>query len=346
VSRDYYDVLGVPRSASSDDIKKAYRKLAIKYHPDRNPNDPESENKFKEIAEAYSVLSDTEQKSQYDAYGHNGPGSSQDWDPFAGFRDHFGQDIFNEFFGRHQAGRNRSRKPPKPRGSDIKVSMNLSFMEAVLGTTKEVIVDRNAKCEPCNGTGGSDPMTCTTCRGTGSVQFRQGPVVMQSACGTCNGTGEVLRNKCTSCRGIGYAKEPSSVTVRVPAGISTGQQLRLSKMGNYNKGGTGDLFMQVNVMHDNNFQRRGNDIFSKISLSVSEAALGCTRSVNTIHGEKNVNIPAGSQPDSMLRLAGLGIPDVHGGTPGDHKIEIDIKIPRATSPEMRDLFLRLSTLEN
>ena len=346
MKRDYYEVIGVSKGASFDEIKKAYRKLAIKYHPDRNPDDPSAENKFKEIAEAYSVLGDDQKRAEYDAYGHHGPSASrppEDWDPFAGFRSHFGGDIFEEFFGnRHTASRTRSRQQAaEPRGSDILINMNLSFMESVSGIEREVVVDRVTKCQTCNGIGGEGVKTCDSCAGTGRIQFRQGHMIMQTTCNSCGGTGKEISNKCGNCLGKGGYDEPSSVNVRIPAGITSGQQLRLSKMGHYGKGGTGDLFINVHVGKSSKFVKRGKDIYTKIRLTVSEAALGCTRSVETIHGEKNVNIPAGSQPDSMLRLAGLGVPDVHGGTPGDHKIEIEVAIPKNLTKSQRELFFKL-----
>ena len=347
MKRDYYEVLGVTKHASAEEIKKSYRKLAIKYHPDRNPDSPGAEDKFKEIAEAYSVLGDVQKKSEYDAYGHHGPSSGigpEDWDPFAGFREHFGGDVFEEFFGRHTAGRSRSRhQNSEPRGSDILINMNLTFMEAVAGVSRDIVVERIAKCQTCSGSGGKGITSCSPCGGSGKIQFRQGHMIMQSACNSCGGSGKEITNKCSNCRGKGGYDEPSSVNVRIPAGITSGQQLRLSKMGHYARGGTGDLFINVHVEKSSKFVKRGKDIYTKISLTVSEAALGCTRLIETIHGEKNVNIPGGSQPDSMLRLAGLGVPDVHGATPGDHKIEIQVEIPKTLTAAQRELFMKLKS---
>ncbi len=347
MKKDYYAVLGVAKSATQDEIKKAYRKLALKWHPDKNPDNTAAEDKFKEASEAYSVLSDEQKRAEYDAYGHHGPSSGvgpDGWDPFAGFRSHFGSDIFEEFFGRrHTASRSRSQHRSEPRGSDIMINMNLSFMNSVKGDTRDIVVDRFAKCEPCKGEGGTGIAPCGTCHGSGRVQYRQGQMLMQATCNTCNGSGTTVETKCTTCNGRGGVQEPSSVSVRIPAGITSGQQLRLSKLGHYGKGGTGDLFINVNVEKSHKFEKRGKDIFTRMKLTVSEAALGCTRTVETIHGEKNVNIPAGSQSSSMLRLPRLGVPDVHGGIPGDHKIEIEVVVPKNLSDEQKEIFARLRT---
>lgn len=340
MKKDYYEVLGVAKGARQEDVKRAYRKLALKWHPDKNPDNPEAEERFKEASEAYSVLGDRQKRAEYDAYGHN-MGADPGWDPFEGFRNHFGSDIFEEFFGRRHTAGHRRRKSAEPRGSDILINMNLSFAESVAGTSRDIVVDRTAKCQVCDGAGGEGVDVCGQCRGTGKIQFRQGSMVMQTACNSCGGSGKTVQTKCKECSGKGCFDEPSSINVRIPAGITSGQQLRLSKLGHYGKGGTGDLFINVSVERSDKFEKRGKDIFTKLSLTVSEAALGCTKSVETIHGGKNVNIPAGSQPDSMLRLAGLGIPDVHGGSPGDHKIEIKIVVPKSLTKEQRELFTKL-----
>jgi len=342
--KDYYEILGVSKNAPSEEIKKSYRKLAIKYHPDRNPDDPTSENKFKELAEAYSTLSDEQKRAEYDAYGTHGPGHGTNpdgWDPFEGFRQHFGGDVFEEFFGRHSAGTSRAQQQNHNRGADILINMSLSFMESVVGIARDMVVERMTKCQTCSGAGGEGVKPCAPCQGSGKTQFSQGRMIMQSVCDNCAGSGKEISNKCGTCKGKGGHSEPSSVNVRIPAGITSGQQLRLSKMGHYDKGGTGDLFINVHVEKSKKFVKRGKDIYTRIKLTVSEAALGCTRLIDTVHGEKNVNIPAGSQPDSMLRLAGLGVADVHGGSTGDHKIEIEVTIPKELTDEHRKLFMKL-----
>ena len=344
MKKDYYEVLGISKSAPQEEVKRAYRKLALKWHPDKNPDNPAAEDRFKEASEAYSILGDRQKRAEYDTYGHSTSSagfSSEGWDPFEPFRSHFGGDIFEEFFGRRHTAGQRRKNTSAPRGSDILINMKLAFIESVTGTSRDIVVDRVAKCQPCDGAGGEGVDVCTQCRGTGKIQFRQGGMVMQAACNSCGASGKPVLTKCKQCKGRGGYDEPSSINVRIPAGITSGQQLRLSKYGNYGKGGTGDLFINVSVEKSHKYEKRGKDIFTQLGLTVSEAALGCTKSVETIHGEKNVNIPPGSQPDSTLRLAGLGVPDVHGGVTGDHKIEIKVTLPKSLTSEQRELFIKL-----
>jgi len=343
MNRDYYEVLGVPKTASEKDIKKAYRKLAVKYHPDHNHNDSAAEMKFKEVASAYEVLSDKQKRAEYDVHGHGGPQASagMGWDPFEGRRNPFGADIFEEFFGRHQ-----SRRPPRARGDDIMAEMGVSFLEAAHGVSKDITIDRTAKCEPCAGAGGEGVKRCEQCNGTGFSTIRQGMVVMQMTCNQCGGGGGQIENVCGSCQGGGHVIDSAKINVRVPPGVDSGNQLRLMGLGNHGRGGPpGDLYLSINVQKDPRFERHGKDIHSELKLTVTEAVLGCTKVVETVHGEKSVNIPAGSQPNSMLKLTDFGVTDLNGQPRGNHKLEIRVEVPIELTSEQQALFEKLRMLE-
>ena len=340
MARDYYKVLGVDKDASSAEIKKAYHKLAVKHHPDHNQGDSTAEEKFKEVAEAYSILNNEGKRAEYDAYGRRGATqqSSHGWDPFRG-RSPFGADIFEEFFGQ----RRNSRAPV---GQDIIAEITISFLEAAHGTTKNVTVERNVACAPCTGQGGSGRKRCPRCAGTGSIIFKQGMMAIQTTCDVCAGAAEVLENTCPNCHGRGVTLGNSETALHVPAGISSGNHLRVGGMGHHGKAGAGSLLIKVEVQDHPEFKKRGKNIHSTLNLTVSEAVLGCEKIVATVHGQKTVNISGGIQPGSAVGLSGFGVTDLNNTKRGDHILDVQVVIPVDITSKQRDLFVELATEEN
>ena len=341
--RDYYEVLGLSKDASSKEIKKAYHKLAVQHHPDHNQGDAAAEEKFKELAEAYDVLGNKKKRKDYDAYGHGRQPASghPGWNPFGGGGHPFGADIFEEFFGR----RTRGHRPRNPAGRDIVVEIQIPFLEAAHGTTKEVVIQRSVKCKPCSGVGGAGHRRCDQCHGSGCITVQQGMMVIQTTCNPCNGSGEVIEEMCDTCRGRGDVTDSSGVSVKIPAGISTGNQLRLAGLGHHGSTGAGNLYVSVVVQDHPQFKRKGKNVSSVLGLSISEAVLGCQKVVETVHGNKGVTIPPGSQAGSALRLSQFGITDLNGGPRGDHKLELRVRIPTQLSPVQRELFENLRKAE-
>jgi len=348
--KDFYKILGVSKSATPAEIKKSYRKLAVKYHPDKNQGDDTAAEKFKEIAAAYDILSDPQKKEEYDNPSHRsppGPGPAQQ----GGFRspfgpDIFGSDLFEHFFGRGSHAHARAQNvAANSRGANIVVNLHISFPEAVKGTTKNIRIERNTQCESCDGLGGSGSVACAPCDGSGVLTMQNGGMVYRTTCQQCAGSGSSLRDKCSVCNGSGTGRQESKVSVKIPAGVSMENQLRLSSMGHYGKGGWGDLFVNVNIPEDPRFKRVGKDIHSSVQLSVAQAALGCTLKIPTVYGEKNVNIPGGAQPGSVLKMSGLGMADLGNGPKGNHKLRIEINIPTHLSEKQRHLFEKLLTIE-
>lgn len=351
--KDLYDVLGVSSNASADEIKKAYHKLARQYHPDIN-KEPGAEDKFKEINSAYEILGDEEKKAQYDRFGVTddlgGAGgfdfnsffqNQSGFDPFA--------DIFNMFTGGGYTTQQDSRAYNRPmQGADLYQRMNLDFLEAVKGTTKTINLDVEVPCDHCHGTGAESPNDiheCSTCRGTGRVtQVTNTPfgrLQQQTTCPTCHGTGQVISEKCHTCHGEGYHKERKQVDVKIPAGIQSGQQIRLAGKGERGRNGgpNGDVYIEINVADHPIFQRQGQDIFVEVPISAVDATLGKTVQVPTIHGETELNIPGGTQPGQSFRLKGQGVP--YGRGIGDEYVEVKVEIPKKVSEKDRELYEQL-----
>lgn len=344
--RDYYEVLGVARDASEAEIKKAYRQLAKKYHPDLNPdNKEESEAKFKEVTEAYEILSDAEKRARYDRFGHSGvdpqSGGAYGQD-FGGFGDIF-DDIFDIFGGGFSRGR---RRQGPVRGADLRYDLNLEFKEAVFGTEKEIQIRRTENCTTCHGTGakpGTGKETCPTCKGLGEVRYAQqtpfGQFVRTSTCSTCSGTGEIIKEKCNTCDGAGKVIRTKKIKVKVPAGVDNGSIISMRGEGEAgDRGGpSGDLYIYINVSEDKIFSRSGNNIYVSIPISFAEAALGAEIEVPTLEGIENFNIPEGTQTGTEFRLKGKGVPNLKGYGRGDLYFTVDIQVPTKLTEKQKEL---------
>ena len=350
--RDYYEVLGVEKSASTDDIKKAYRKKALQYHPDRTPGDKEAEAKFKECNEAYEVLSNDEKRSRYDQYGF--AGVDPNFNPnaglgggFGGFGDAFSGfgDIFGDLFG---GGSRRSPTGPR-QGENVGARLELTFEEAAFGAEKEVPVTRIEACAKCSGTGsaaGSAPETCPTCRGTGSVRTTQNSMglTMQSttACPKCGGTGKIIKDPCPTCRGKGKVRRSTKIRVQIPAGVDDGQTVRVRGEGctGSNGGPSGDLLVEVSIRSHPFFQRDGANVLCELPITFTQAALGAELEVPTLDGKVRYTIPEGTQTGTVFRLRGKGIPFVHSKTRGDQLVTVVVETPTKLSREQKELLRR------
>ncbi|MGG5254998.1 molecular chaperone DnaJ [Neobacillus sp. SM06] len=340
--RDYYEVLGVSKSASKDEIKKAYRKLSKKYHPDIN-KEPDAAEKFKEVKEAYETLTDDQKRAHYDQFGHTDPnqgfGGGADFGGFGGF-----EDIFNTFFG---GGGSRRRDPNAPRqGADLQYTMTLSFEEAAFGKETDIEIPREETCETCNGTGakpGTKPDTCQHCHGTGQLNVEQstpfGKIVNRRVCHYCNGTGKEIKHKCSTCGGTGKVKKHRKIHVKIPAGIDDGQQLRMAGQGEAgtNGGPAGDLYIVFNVRSHEFFERDGDDIYCEMPITFVQASLGDEIEVPTLHGKVKLKIPAGTQTGTRFRLKGKGVPNVRGYGVGDQHIQVRILTPTKLSDKQKQL---------
>lgn len=348
-ARDYYDVLGVARDASDSDIKSAYRKLALKYHPDRNPGDGAAEEKFKEAAEAYAVLADADKRVRYDRFGHAGISGAggQGFDPtvFTGFEDILGGlgDIFG--FG-DVFGGGRRRTGPQ-RGPDLRYDLEISFLQSATGTESSIQIPRHETCGTCTGSGaaaGSSPTACGQCRGTGQIRFQQGFFTMARTCGTCRGTGRVVTKPCATCQGAGQIEQQRKLSVKIPAGIASGQRLRLTGEGEAGaRGGpAGDLYVVIFVQDDERFTREGNDLHCETAVPFTTLALGGDLTVPGIEGTHTVKVPEGTPTGTTFRVRGKGMPDVSGRGKGDILVTVAGTTPRSLSREQRELLEQLA----
>jgi molecular chaperone DnaJ len=346
--RDYYEVLGVTRTATDVEIKSAYRKLALQFHPDRNPGDKAAEESFKEAAEAYAVLADTDKRHMYDRFGHAGLGGAATggFDPnvFTGFEDILGGlgDIFGigEMFG----GQRRRGGPQ--RGADLRYDLEISFDESAKGVETTIQIPRNETCDTCKGSGaaaGSKPTTCPQCHGRGQLRYQQGFFTVARTCGQCRGTGSIISSPCATCRGSGRVQHQRKLTVKIPAGIATGQRLRLTGEGEAGAGGgpSGDLYVVVVVQEHPFFHREGNDLYCEIPLNYPTVALGGEITIPTIEGEHTFKIPEGTNSGETFRLRGRGMPDVSGRGRGDLLVTVKVVTPKRATRDQRKLLEQL-----
>ncbi|HUO03963.1 MAG TPA: molecular chaperone DnaJ [Candidatus Binataceae bacterium] len=350
--RDYYEILGVARGAGDDELKKAYRRLAIQFHPDRNPGNHEAEERFKEINEAYQVLSDPERRAQYDRFGHaafqnaQGPGGFGGFDFTQGFEEVF-SDIFGDFFG---SGRGRSRSRTR-RGDDLRYDLEIEFEEAARGIEKVIKFQRLAQCEACNGTrargGQSGARTCPNCRGAGQVRTQQGFFSISTTCGQCRGEGTIIADPCPKCQGQGRIRRAGSLAVKIPPGVDNGSRLKLRGEGEagYAGGPQGDLYVVIHVKEHELFVRQDNDIIIEAPISFPQAALGTEMDVPTLDGKVKLKIPAGTQAGKILRLKGRGIADLHGYGRGDQLVRVIVETPRNLTPRQRELLEEFAQLD-
>lgn len=348
--RDYYDVLGITKGASADEIKKAYRTLAKKYHPDMNPGDKEAEAKFKEVNEAYAVLSDPEKKAQYDQYGHAAfdPSAGAGGAGFGGFGDFSDLgDIFSSFFGGGFGGGSGRRTQNGPvRGDDISLRLTISFEEAAFGVKKDVTYNRIQKCADCGGSGaakGTSAETCSTCHGTGQKRIvqRMGGMQFQSTvpCDACRGTGKIIKTPCTSCRGTGQVRASKSLEVKIPAGIDNGERIAVRGQGcdGSNGGPAGDLIIQINIRPHSVFRRDGFNLYCDVPVTISEATLGAQIKIPTLEGPMDYTIPEGTQPGTTFTVRGKGIPFVNNNNRrGDLIFTANVEIPKGLSKKQKD----------
>jgi molecular chaperone DnaJ len=350
--RDYYEVLGVSKNASEAEIKSAYRKLAIQYHPDKNPDNPEAEERFKEAAEAYSVLSDAEKRATYDRFGHSGAGGQGfGFDPssFINFEDLFSS-VFGGFGG-FGGGGGSSRRNNIQRGSDLRYDLEISLEEAALGKTETLVIPRLEKCSDCSGTGaekGTAPETCGNCSGSGQTRYQQGFFAVMKTCGTCLGRGQVIRNPCKECRGDGRVENEKTLEITIPAGVETGSRLRVSSEGEAGTGGgpSGDLYVVLHVASHDQFERQGANLYSSVPVTFTQAALGAEISVKTLEGEEKVKIPAGTQTGTVFRVKEHGMPVLVGRGRGELFVAAVVVTPKSLTKEQRKIFEQLAEVED
>ncbi|MDQ1560216.1 MAG: molecular chaperone DnaJ [Pyrinomonadaceae bacterium] len=356
--KDYYEILGVGRKASEQELKSAYKRLAIRYHPDKNPGDAEAEETFKEVAEAYGILSNAEQRARYDRYGHAGvsnsaAGAGADWGAqgFGGIEDILGDLFgFGDVFG-GRAGGGGGRRSAAQRGSDLRYDLELTLEQAAEGMTAQLRIPRLETCDTCTGTGakaGTQPETCATCSGAGQVRYQQGFFSVARTCGTCRGTGRMIKNPCETCRGAGRVERERQIEVKVPPGVETGSRLpvRGEGEGGVQGGPAGDLYIVFQVKEHEQFQRQGSNLYTAVPITFAQAALGAEIMVKTLNGEQPLKIPAGTQTGKFFSLKGHGMPVLGGRGRGDLFVSVALRTPTTLTREQRRLLEELSKIED
>ena len=348
VKRDYYEILGVQRGATDQEIKSAYRKLALQYHPDRNPNNPDAEEKFKECSEAYAVLADAEKREMYNRFGHAGvgggvPGGGFDASVFQDFGDIFGEFFgFGDLFGGGRSG-GRTRAQ---RGADLREDITIEFEEAAFGVEKQITYRKHELCEKCNGSGsaqGKAPASCRTCGGRGQVRYQQGFFSIARTCPNCHGAGSVISDPCTNCRGEGRVLQQKTIDAKIPAGVEDGTRIRFTGVGEagVHGGPPGDLYLVLRVKQHAFFDRQGNDLYCVVPISFTQAAVGTEIQVPTLEGEQTLKIPEGTQSGTVLKLRGKGVPVLNGHGKGNLFVEVRVQTPTKLTKRQRELLQEL-----
>ena len=344
--RDYYEILGVTRTATDVEIKKAYRALAVQHHPDKNPGDPHAEEKFKECAEAYAVLSDEQKRSAYDRFGHQGVGAGGFGQGFSNIEDIFDMFGFGDMFGQRT-----SRRSTVQRGSDLRYDLEISLEDAAGGKEEKLRIPRLETCDECSGKGtekGTHPETCITCGGSGQVRFQQGFFSVQRTCSNCGGKGQIIKTPCKKCRGAGRLEKEKTLEIKIPAGVETGSRLRVNGEGEagVNGGPAGDLYVVLHVAEHESFERQGENLYSAVPVSFAQAALGAEIEVRTLDGAENLKIPAGTQTGTVFRIKGQGMPRLGGRGRGDLFVAVTLVTPKTLTKEQRKLLEQLAEVED
>jgi molecular chaperone DnaJ len=351
--RDYYEILGVTRTATEAEIKTAYRKLAVQHHPDKNPGDAQAEEKFKEAAEAYSVLSDAQKRAAYDRFGHSGVGAGAGFGGAggAGFTGNI-EDIFDLFgFGDMFGAGSRTRRTSAQRGSDLRYDLEISLAEAAIGKEEKLHIPRLEKCEECAGKGtekDTTPENCITCQGSGQVRYQQGFFSVMRTCANCGGKGQIIKNPCKKCKGAGRIEREKVLEVKIPAGVETGSRLRVNGEGEAGLSGgqSGDLFVVIHVAEHETFERQGANLYASVPISFAQAALGAEIDVKTLDAEEKLKIPAGTQTGTVFRLKNHGMPVLGGRGKGDLFVAVTVVTPKTLTKEQRKLLEQLADVED
>ncbi len=347
--RDYYEILEVTQTATETEIKRAYRRKAVKFHPDKNPGDKAAEDKFKEAAEAYSVLSDAQKRSRYDRFGHSGLGGAggSGFDPgFTNIEDIFDLFGFGDIFGG-----GGSRRSNVQRGADLRYDLEITLEEAAIGKDAKLEIPRLETCDVCEGQGtaeGSSPETCITCKGSGQTRYQQGFFSVMRTCPNCGGKGQIIKDPCKKCLGAGRQEKRKTLEVKIPAGVETGSRLRIGGEGEsgVNGGQTGDLYVFIHVAAHENFERQGTNLYTSVPISFAQAALGAEIDVKTLDGEEELKIPAGTQTGTVFRLKNQGMPNLGGRGTGDLFVAVTLVTPKTLSREQRKLLEQLAEIED
>ncbi len=351
--RDYYEILGISKNATDAEIKTAYRKLAVQHHPDKNPGNTEAEEKFKEAAEAYSVLSDANKRASYDRFGHagaNGQGfGGFDASGFSNIEDIFDLFGFGDMFGGGRGG--RGGRSSAQRGADLRYDLEISLDEAATGIEQTLRIPRLEKCEECDGKGaekGTKPETCITCGGSGQTRYQQGFFSVMRTCPNCAGKGQIIKTPCKKCHGAGRIEKEKTLEIKIPAGVETGSRLRVNGEGEAGTGGgpTGDLYVVIHVAEHENFERQGANLYASVPVSFAQAALGAEIQVKTLDGEESLKIPAGTQTGTVFRIKSQGMPVLGGRGKGDLFVAVTLVTPKTLTKEQRKLLEQLAEIED